>query len=119
MIIPTWAKVLIVLALIGGIYFAGYSEGKSDCLSDRTESELTTLKESIAYERTLQDRLRETSLDLQNALTNVRTVTEWRTNTVTREVKGDPIYQSCTMPATGVEIINQNVEKLNGLRSKP
>lgn len=117
MIIPTWAKILIILALMGGLYYTGYNEGKNDCIAKQTTSELTTLKDSVAYERGLMDELRVTSTKLQDALVNVRTVTEWRTRTVTNEIE-KPVYKSCIIPDTGVEILNMNVEKLNGLRSK-
>ncbi len=117
MIIPTWAKILLVIALMGGLYYLGYNEGENDCIAKQTTSELSTLKESVDYERGLMDDLRVTSIKLQDALTNVRTVTEWRTRTVTNEVE-KPVYKSCIIPASGVEILNENVAKLNGLRSK-
>lgn len=117
MIIPFWAKILIAIALMGGLYYTGYNEGKNDTIAEQTSSELSTLKESVAYERGLMDELRVTSTKLQDALTNVRTVTEWRTRTVTKEIE-KPVYSQCIVPDTGVQILNENVEKLNGLRSK-
>lgn len=115
MIIPTWAKVLILAALIGGIYYSGYNEGKNDCLAKQTSSELNTLKESVAYERGLEAHLRETSTKLQDALVNVREVVQWRERVVTKEV-GKPVYGSCSVPESGVAILNANADEYNNLR---
>lgn len=117
MIIPFWAKVLIVIALMGGLYYTGYNEGKNDCIAKQTTSELSTLKESVAYERGLMDELRVTSAKLQESLTNVRTVTKWRERVLTKEVE-KPVYKSCIVPESGAQILSENVDKLNSLRSK-
>lgn len=116
-VIPMWAKALILAAIIGGFYWVAYSNGKADCIAAQTESQLEQMKESRDYERGLMSDLRDTSQKLQDAILNVKTVVEFRDRVVTREVE-KPIYQSCVVPESGVEIINDSVDQLNALRGK-
>lgn len=121
-IIPMWAKILIVLAILSGTFFYGRHTGweardyevlqeKEDVLEKALADQLTLRTEL----ETKRGELRTISEQLAAALGGQEEVTRYVTRTVTKEIE-KPVYRDCVVPSTGVRILRGNVDRLNTLR---
>jgi len=117
-IIPFWAKALILIAILGGIFGSGYYVGSYVCDNDHTKEQLASLNAAVEREHALEEDLRGVSARLQAALRDVQTLSASRSPVIMREVER-PVYRSCSVPQSGVEVLNDNSSQYNNLRRKP
>lgn len=115
LLIPTWIKVAVILAVLAGYswwwYDLGYDKRDHQALQEQVEA-----TEKAAKDRQdIQDRLNDVSSKLQDALANVRVETKYIDRIITKEIE-KPIYTQCVVPDTGKVILNDNADRLNRLR---
>jgi peptide subunit release factor RF-3 len=127
-IIPLWVKILgfsVVLAIaIGGSGYLGYDYGfnKADdnaktAVVAQQQADLKAQQEIQAEKdatdkkyNALAQQLQDTQQQLQKANQNVKVK-------VVHEIASNPVYHSCTMPASGVQLINDQARQYNSIRS--
>lgn len=114
-LIPWWVKALVLAAIIGGIFGAGYKtatkvyQARADAaLVQQLETEKKLVAETIARNQVVSEKL-------QTALGNVEVVDHYIIRRVTKEVE-KPVYKECIVPSTGVDVINQAAVDFNKLR---
>lgn len=115
MIIPFWAKALVLVLLIGGLSWFWYDKGyDARDLEVKTE-QLATIEELTKQKQAKEAELRETSQKLQDALRDVRVEVVYVDRVTRREIE-KPVYSQCIVPESGGILINQNAERFNNLR---
>lgn len=116
MIIPFWAKALVLVLLLGGMSWFWYDKGyDARDLEVKTE-QLATIEDLTKQRQAKEAELRDTSQKLQDALTNVKVQVVY-VDRVTRTEIEKPIYSQCIVPESGGILINQNAESFNNLRA--
>lgn len=116
-LIPIWVKLLVVLALAGGLVFTGYNLGyDSRDLEVKTE-QLAAIEDAAVREDSLRAQLSIVSMNLQEALQQVRVEVVY-VDRVTRQEIQKPIYNQCLVPQSGTQLMVENATRLNNLRGK-
>lgn len=127
-VIPTWVKVAVVALILSAAfawtshtsYKYGFNErdvqAKADTIKQR-DADLDAQKKIMADKAALQlkydglsDELATTKLQLDQAKSDVKIK-------VVKEIQSNPVYQSCIMPPSGLQIIIDQATKLNAIRS--
>lgn len=131
---PTWVKSLILLLVVGVIFYGGYKAGynsstvkANDRIANVTkelnDEKIQQVNEVLQREKDLQDALdkeRELSLVLSKRLAILiqknKQLKEASDKNVKTEIISNPIYTSCVIPNSGVSILNDTIKKFNQQR---
>jgi hypothetical protein len=127
-LIPEWVKVagvgIALAVVIGGSGYLGYDYGFSKA-DDKAQAAVVAqqqadlkAQDAIAAQRDatekkyddLAQQLQTTQQQLQEATKNVKVK-------VVKEISSNPVYHTCVMPASGVQLINDQARQYNSIRS--
>jgi len=125
-LIPNWAILLISVAVFGiafgGTYYAGKSAGKDEVELRVAKERVVSLEESAVREIELRKnlelergRLRDVSQKLQEALSSKDVIYVDVVRNIVKEIE-KPVYRSCALPPSGVQVISDAAEQYNATR---
>jgi hypothetical protein len=127
-VIPTWVKVvgfsLILAAIIGGSAHLGYNYGydkrdvaaKADVIAQQ-QADLKAQQQLMADKKALQDKydgLSQELLDTQQKLQQAKSDVQVK---IVKEIHSNPVYQSCVVPPSGVQLLRDQAKQLNSIRA--
>lgn len=123
-IIPMWAKALVIVVVLALLFGSGYKTGYDvrDYEAQKIIIADQQVRQAAMTDLILKNQKLETdyavqSQKLQEALTNTHTVVKYVNKAVNAEVAKNPIYHTCILPKSGVQVIIDSAQKLNDVRA--
>jgi hypothetical protein len=127
-VIPTWVKVvgfsLVLAVVVGGSGYLGYDYGynKADdkakaAVVAQQQADLKAQQELQAQKDATQNKYDHLAQQLQNTQQQLQKANHNVKVQVVHEIASNPVYHSCTMPASGLQLINDQARQYNSIRS--
>ena len=121
-LVPNYVILIGVLAVAGGLFAYGHHVGTESCQLDQTTEQNRQLNDALAREKQVRQeledtraKLRDVSQELQDALGRKEVIYVDNIRTITREVQ-KPVYGTCAVPPSGVQVLSESAERLNASR---
>jgi uncharacterized protein involved in exopolysaccharide biosynthesis len=127
-VIPPWVKFAVagvVLAVILGwtahtSYTYGYNKrdvaAKAEIIAQQN-ADMKARDALDAQKKQLQDKYDSLAAELQTTQNQLAEEKKNVKTKIVKEIQSNPVYQSCTMPPSGVQIIRDQAQQLNSIRS--
>lgn len=106
-------KYAIAVILILFAFYKGYDYRDGIAKADEAKA-VAAWQEVIDAERT---RRNDISAELETALANVKKLETQVNKKVKDEIKQNPVYGSCVIPSSGVQLINSTAREYNEARN--
>jgi len=112
--IAKYWKLLVIAVIVGVAYIAGSMYSNNKC--EREKIEIVARYNQLLQEEA--DRRYDISKNYEEQIQRIRSEVRTIVETVEIEVIKQPIYNECRLPDTGINLLNQTINKLNQSRQK-